>query len=540
MPTHNVRRLVFQPETYSGLQRGINQIVDAVRPTLGPLARTVAIAPIVGKSTPELLDNGGVIARRIIQLPDRDDDVGAMLTRQMLWQLQDDVGDGTATAAVLFQSIFNQGVRTVAAGGSPVHLGSALEKGLRVILDELDSMTIPIEGKESLTGVARSISHDAQIAEELAEIFDIIGEYGHLEVQSGRSREHKQDYLNGSYWMHSGVFSGSMLAAGSIQLEKAAILISDLEIDDPYQLAPMMRAALQAGSRTLVIVARSLSEKVIGFLLTNKQTDKFHAIAVKTPGLKVEDQVFALEDLSILTGGRPLVKAAGQTLDYLKSDDLGWARAIWATNANLGILGGKGDPRRLRQQIATMRASFSGIEDAAQRKKIQQRIGRLMGGSATLRIGGATDTEIKFRKDVAQRTSEALRRALMDGVLPGGGQALLACHSKLQRLYDDAVDDERAAYRILMQALREPFRVILANAGYDPAEIQAEMKDGCGFDVESGRVVDMAQAGIYDVAAVQKAAVKAAVLTASLALTIDVMAHRKRQREARAPHQDAK
>jgi chaperonin GroEL len=356
MPKRKLQRLVFQPQTYERLQRGINQIVDAVRPTLGPLARTVAIAKIVGGGAPELLDNGGVIARRIIQLPDRDEDVGAMLTRQMLWQLQENVGDGTATAAVLFQSIFNQGVRYITAGGNAVRLRAALENGLQVILDELDAMTIPIGGQKSLTGVARSLSHDLQLATMLGEIFDVIGEYGHLEIQSGHSREHEHDYVGGTYWMNSGVFSASMLTQASIQFENTAILITDLDIDDPYQLAPIMRAALQAGSRTLVIVARSLSEKVIGFLLTNKKTDKFHAIAVKTPGVQVDDQMFAMQDLAVLTGGRPLVRAAGQTLDNLKPDDLGWARAAWATRTNLGVIGGKGDPRRLRQQIATLRA----------------------------------------------------------------------------------------------------------------------------------------------------------------------------------------
>jgi chaperonin GroEL len=536
-----LRRLVFQPETYQGLQRGMNQIVEAVRPTLGPRARTVAIAPIVGKGRPELLDNGGIIARRIIQLPDRDEDVGAMLTRQMLWQLQEDVGDGTATAAVLFQSIFNQGVRYVAAGGSPVRLRAALENGLRAILAALDAMTIPVEGPASLAGVARSISHDPQLAQALGEIFDVLGENGHLEIQSGRGRDYGHDYVDGTYWMQSGVFSPSMLTAeGNIQLENAAILISDLDIDDPYQLATPMRAALQAESRALVIVARSLSEKVTGFLATNRHTDRFHAIAVKTPGVQVDDQAFALEDLAVLTGGRALVRAAGQTLDSLEPDDLGYARRAWASRTHLGIIGGKGDSRRRRQQIASLSASLG--DDMEKRKKTRQRIGRLMNGSVTLRTGGATETEIKFRKEVAERAAEALRGAVAEGVLPGGGTAFIACIPALQGLLDQTSDDdERAAYRILIQALREPFRTILANAGYDPSEILAEIGDApCGFDVETGRVVDMAQAGIYDIATAQKAAVKAAVMTASLALTIDVLAHRKRQREALAPHEDAR
>lgn len=544
MPDRDVQRLVFQPNTYTALRRGINQIVDAVRPTLGPLARTVAIAPIVGSGKPELLDNGGIIARRIIQLPDRDEDVGAMLTRQMLWQLQEDVGDGTATAAVLFQSIFDQGVRYVTAGGSPVRLRAAFENGLRIILDELDRMTIPVKGENGLVGVAHSVSHDAQLAQALGEIFHVLGEDGHLEIQSGRRRDHGYDHVDGAYWMHSGVFSPSMLTAeGSIQLEKAAILISDLDIDDPHQLVPVMRAALQANTRALVIVARTLSEKVTGFLATNKQTSKFHAIAVKTPGVQVDDQAFALEDLAVLTGGRPLVKAAGQTLESLKPDDLGYARKAWASRTNLGVIGGKRDVPRLRQQIADLRAALNDEnDDSEKRKKTRLRVGRLMGASVTLRIGGTTDSEIKFRKSVAERTAEVLRGAVAEGLLPGGGTAFIACIASLQRLLDQTTDvDERAAYRILIQALREPFRAILANAGYDPSEIQAQIGDSCcGFDVETGRVVDMARAGICDVAAVQKAAVKAAVLTASLALTIDVLAHRKRQREAIAPHEDAR
>jgi chaperonin GroEL len=545
MDKRKMQPVVFQPTAYQGMRRGINQMVAAIRPTLGPRPRLVAIDPVVRSNSvkPELLDNGGVIARRIIQLPDRDEDMGAMFLRNMLCRLHDDVGDGTATAAVLFQAIFNQGVRYVVAGGNAVRLRHYLEQGMCVILNELNGMTLrPKQGKAELAKIAEAICSDPPLAKILGEIFDIIGEYGRLEVRTGSSRALEREYVAGSYW-DSSLLSRYMVtdqARQRAELENAAILISDLDLQDPHDLVPVLTAAMQAGVESLVIMARTVSDRAIGILLANQKAPQFRVMAIKAPGTTVDDVSAALEDLAVLTGGRPCVAAAGDTLERAKLQDLGHARQAWADQSHFGIVAGRGNPRALRAHLANLRTAHKNAKDPDVRKRLQQRLGRLMGGSATLWVGGATETEVKVRNELVERTADVLRGAVREGLLPGGGAALLACRPAMRCLLDGSTEeDERAAYRILLRALEEPLRTIVANAGYDAADVMAEIKQvGAsrsanssafyGFDVISGQVVDTVKARILDVAPVQKAAVRCAIASAALGLTIDVLVHHKK------------
>jgi chaperonin GroEL len=531
-PRAKTRRVVFQPAAYRGMQRGINQMVDAIRPTLGPRPRIVAIDRILDNKMPELLDNGGVIARRIIQLPNRDEDVGAMFVREVLWQIHEQVGDGTATAAVLFQSVYNEGIRYLAAGGNATRLRAYLEKGMRAIINHLMSMLTPVEGEERLAQVAQSICYDPPLAHMLGEVFDIIGQYGRLEIRSGRTRGLEREYVEGMYW-ERGLVSREMITDHErvrTELEEAAILISDLNIEEPQQLFPVLELAIRSNMRAMLIVAGKISDKVIGLLLANKKPEKFQAVAVTTPGYG-DEQIWALEDLAMLTGGRPFIKAAGHTFQFLRVEDFGRARRVWADQHNFGIVGGKGNPRALRQHIASLRTSLEETADSGLHEKLLKRIGKLMGGSATLWVGGATELRIEERVELAKRTAATMRGAIREGVLPGGGVALLACRPVLEQMRDKSNDpDARAAYRILIQAMQAPIRAIISNAGYDASEVMAEIKlagPGHGFDVTREQVVDMAAAGIYDATSVLKLAVFSAIASAGLALTVDVLIHRK-------------
>lgn len=535
-PKPKTRRVVFQPAAYRGMQRGINQIVDAIRPTLGPRPRIVAIDRVLDNKMPELLDDGGVIARRIIQLANRDADVGAMFIREVLWQLHDQVGDGTATAAVLFQSVYNAGIRYLAAGGNTSRLRAYLEEGTHAILNHLGSMSTPVAGKARLAQVAESICYDPPLAEMLGEIFDILGQYGRLEIRSGRTRGLEREYVEGMYW-ERGLVSREMIVDHQrvkSEFEEAALLISDLDIEEPQQLFPALELAIRSDVRALLIVAGKMSDKVIGFLLANKKPDRFQAVAVTTPGYG-DEQAWALQDLALLTGGRPFLKAAGDSLQSLGVQDFGRARRVWADRQNFGIVGGKGNPRLLRQHMASVRASLEATTDLGLHEKLLKRIGKLMGGSATLWVGGATELEVEERVALAKRTAAAMRGAIREGVVPGGGVALLACGPILQRMRDESHDpDARAAYHMLSHALQAPLRTIVSNAGYDASEAIAEIKlagAGHGFDATRGQVVDMAEAGIYDVTGVLKLAILSAIASAGLALTVDVLIHRQEQPE---------
>jgi chaperonin GroEL len=457
----------------------------------------------------------------------------------MLWTLHEQFGDGTATAAVLFQSIYNQGVTYITAGGSAMMLRRHLEKGAQVVLDELTTMAMHVEGKEHLANIAASIGADPPLAKVLGEIFDVIGEYGQLEIRPIRSREVQREYIDGMFW-NAKPFSREMIDRLQLktELENTAVLISDLEIEDPRELVPVMTVAVEGGFRSLLIVANKLSAGAIGLLMANQNPEKFQTLAVRTPGPLKDDESAAMQDMAVLTGGRPFLRATKDTLDKVTLEDLGRARRAWADAEHFGIVGGGGDPRAVREHIRNLRAWFDAAHNLASRRKLQQRLGKLMGGAARLRVGGAAQVEIDARKALAEHTTESLRAAIREGVLPGGGVALLSCRTALKRLLDHSIDsDERAAYRILLKAMEVPARTIFHNAGYDASQVMAQVNlapPGHGFDAVSGQVVDMAQAGIYDVAAVQKAAVNGAISTAALALTIDVLVHHKKPTEVPA------
>ncbi len=527
--------IVFPPETQRGFQEGIRQIVDSIRPSLGPLPRAVSIERAIGSDrSPELLDSGGIIARRIIELPDPDVNAGAMFIRGALWNLHERVGDGVATSAVLFQKIYDEGLRYISAGGNAMMLRRHLETGLRVILQALDAQSIPLKDKTALAGVANAVCYDSEIATNLSEIFNVISEYGVLDVLTGRHREIERKFIAGSYWP-GGIASKKLIAdfaRGRTDFYNAAILVTDLEIEDSQAFLPVIRTAVEMGTSRLVVVARTFSEQVLGLFYQSKGSDKLQMLAVKTPGSRADVQMAYLQDIAILTGGEPLIQAAGDTLALVTPQHLGQARQIWSNENYLGIISGQGDPRQLRRLVSQLRAAHENTKKSADRSRIRDRIGRLSGGAASLEVGGITETEIETRKELAQRTADALRGVIKGGVLPGGGSALLACRPAIQDLLAKSTNaDERAAHRILLAALEAPFRTLIENSGYSSGAILSRLEGKApsfGFDIQTGEVVDMLEAGVLDVATVQKEAVHSAIRSAGLALTIDVIVHRKK------------
>lgn len=519
------------------MQRGINKIIAGIRPTLGPTGGVVAVEQVLKDKLPEMLDNGATIARRVVELPHRDEDVGAMYVREFLWNVQEQVGDGTATAAVLFQKIYNEGLRYQAAGGNTMRLRKFLEEGMRVILDELDGMTLQVEGKEQLAQVAETVCHDAELAAMLGEVYDIIGAYGRLELRKGRTHSIRREYLEGIYW-EKGLLSRRMILDGDdamVKLENPAILITDLAVEDPRELLPAITAAAKGGAKSLVLVVEKLSEVAIGMLLSNKDPNKFRVVAVQTPGTGKQAQIAALQDMAILTGGRAITKDAGGKISAVKFEDFGHARRITANMRVFRIMGGKGDARKLRSHVAALREGYQNVADLEAREQLRVRISKLLGGTATIWVGGPSEYFIEQRKELAEHTAAAVRGALMEGVLPGGGVALYNCKAALENIARTEADvDRRAAYRMLSQALEEPIRTIIRNAGFDDSEKLAEVQlhePGYGFDVFAEQATDMATAGIVDVTSAIRAAAFYAISSAALALTVDVLVHRGRRQE---------
>jgi chaperonin GroEL len=481
-----------------------------------------------------LLDNGGLIARRIIDLQDPDENMGAMFLRGTLWRLYEKVGDGTATAAVIFQTVYNQGLRYIAAGGNAMLLRRHLEEGLKAIFEALDEMVTPVEGKEMLRQVARSVCYDEELAEIMGDIFNLIGEYGILQIRGGRSRTVEKEYIEGSFWS-GGLYSKDMILdinKQRTQFIDASILLSDLELDEPEQLVPVLQAVAEAQIPNLVIMANKVSDRVMGLLAVSQKQSKARMVAVKVPGMRLDEQMNALEDLAVLTGGKTFIKAAGDTFKTLSAESFGKARKIWADMNYLGVSGGKGDPIGRREQIEKLRRGYLLAEEADQRTKLRERIGRLYSGAAVIWMGGMAETEIETRKELAQRTSDTMRGAIEKGIVTGGGVSLIACQPALrQKMGGSADSDIQAAYRILQAALEAPFRAILANAGYSSGAILSRLEQaGAGyvFDVQKGEIVPASESGVYDVAAVQKEAVYSGIQGAALALTIDTVIHRRK------------
>ena len=519
-------KVVHQPGTQDALSRGIRTLVNAIAPTLGPLPRH-SVAENQKKL--ELLDDAGVIARRIIALPEQEDDVGAMLLRQVVWKVHQHIGDGAATTALIYEKIFSEGLRFIAAGADPMRLRTRLLALLPALCRRLTADARQLRSEAELQALAFSVCYDEEMAAILGEALHTLGQYGQVDIREGHGRRTEHNYVEGSYW-RGGVQSREMLRASKrlvAELHDASILVTDMEIEEPAELVPVMQLALRSGIKQLLLIVASISEKGLAVVIDKRMTDKIKTIIVKLDEYHPADLSVAQEDIALLTGGRPILQTAGESLETVKAADFGQARWVWADDKNFGFASGKGESRRVREQVRRLRQTYSMSDDDDTRARALARLGNLNGGLATVYVGGIAKDEIRQRKQLAERTVRALRGAYAGGVIGGGGVALLRCQDWL--LQDTAAQDELesgAARLILAQAVAAPIRQMLENAGYDPSEALAQLasKDGgCGFDLMKGQIVDMIEAGIVDVAQVQVEALQRAVTSAALALTIDVL-----------------
>lgn len=525
-------RVLSQPHTRDALQAGIDTLARAVIPTLGPLTGPVALDDKNRGGSPELLDDGGTIARRILQLGDRDADVGAMLLRETLWRQREVYGDGAATAAALYQTVFAEGQRFIAAGGNAMLLRQALDAGLKTVLDELREQVHPIATQAEIELLALSVCGEADIAETLADIFDVLGPHGAIEARDG-GRDLAHEFFLGSHWESQVpsniVFEG--LIGERIELTNSAWLISDFELDDLQALVKLVTDVVQADYNSLAIVAKSFSEQMIAAQGANSRMEDFTLVYLEPTGL-VDEQEAALEDLALITGGRVLRTISGHNFETVTRDLLGESELAWVDRNRFGIIaGGGGEEKAIKREITSLESTYKNSEDQRRRELLRTRIGRLRGGSAVVYAAGSSESEMRYQEDKITRTIAALRVALLEGVLPGGGTALLRCAKGLRERYEASIDlHERAAWQILMRAAEAPCRMLLANAGHEaPAIVLTEIQagaNGAGYDLRAGRIVDMHDEGLVDSAAALMAAARNGIGGAALALTVDTIVHR--------------
>jgi chaperonin GroEL len=536
------RRILHGPSARAALLRGIDLMTRLLRPTLGPLPRTVAISPIAGSQPPEILDSAAVIARRTIQLADPFEDMGGMLVRHLAWRVFERVGDGSATAGVLAQALVHAGAKYVAAGGNPVSVKRGIQCGLAVATAELRRQARTIDGPSEIANVVAGIVRRPDLAEMLGEVVDAVGPDGAILVEDAQGIQTVHEYLDGVRW-NEGFVSSFLLRsdeATTTRVMNPRVLVTDWSLERAEQLLPTLEACVGAGERCLFVVAPEIRDSAIGLLVANRERGVLDdVVAVRAPSIGTQ-RARILEDLAVITGGRCITQERHDRLADVTIDDLGRARQAWATRFAFGILGGHGSKAAIRQRIAEARTELRAVEDDAYTTaKIQERIGKLAGTAVTIHVGAATKAEqddLKLRIEAAVRSA---RSAVQDGVVPGGGAAMLACIPALEAM--QVSGEEAVGVRALAQALAEPMRAIVWNAGLDAGPILDEARRGRQhnpprvFDVVRREWVDPWSAGLVDPLPVALAALETSVSTAMLALTAEVLIRRKKPPRAVNP-----
>jgi chaperonin GroEL len=521
-----VAPILYGDDARAALLRGAGRMTALLRPTLGPLARTVAIGRMIGNDPPEVLDSGATIARRTNQLADAFEDMGAMLIRHVAWRTNDTAGDGSATAAVLAHSMLRSGLKYLAAGGSPVAVRHGLERGLSIVLEELDRQARPLDGPVDIARLIVGGVGNAQLATMLGEVVDAAGADGAILVEDGQTTHTTREYLDGVRW-NEGYLTSFLLPRNETSTSRMlnpVILLTDHALMRSEDLIAVLEVCVAAGERNLFIVAPEIADSAVGLLTLNRERGVLDDVmVVRAPSIG-EQRGRILEDLAVATGGRCVSEARGESLSKVSIDDFGRGRQAWATRVAFGILGGGGSKTRIRERIAEARAELRQVSkaDVFTTSKVQERIGKLAGTSVIVRVGAPTvgeQAESKLRIEAAIRSARA---ALAHGVVPGGGAALLRCIPALEATL--GTDDERFGRAILAEALAAPMRTILRNAGLEFEGVVRLARCCTGvFDVVRGEWTSE----VVDPLDVVRTALEVSVSSAAVALTTDVLIHRK-------------
>ena len=526
---------------HAALLHGVDVMAALVRPTLGPLARTVAIAGQFPNDAPEVLDNAATIMRRTIQIGDPFADMGAMLVRHLAWTISARVGDGAATAVTLAHALLHVAAPALAAGADPMAVRRGIERGLAVAVKELQGQARPVESAAELARCIAGVVRVPALASTIGELIEAVGPDGAVLIEEWQGTTTTAQYLDGLRW-NSGLLSSYLLGAGETvgRLTEPRILATDCPLTRADALLPVLEACVAAGERHLLVIASEVSAAALGLLIVNRERGALDgALAVRAPG-SGEQHARILEDIAVATGGRAFLVATGARLSDVTIADLGRARHVWATADTFAILGGRGEKDAIRRRIGEAKAELRALtaDDDTARKHIRERIGKLAGTAALVHVGAATESERVELRTRVEAAVTAAQAALRDGAVPGGGGALLACIPALERFADDLHGDEALGVRLLARALPAPMRAIAANAGIEASTVFNDARPlapGWTFDVLRRQWVDAGESGLLDPLPVVLAALEGSVSTAVMALTTDVLIRHKRPESAKTP-----
>ncbi len=521
------RMVIYGDEARQALKDGLDVLAGAVRTTLGPKGRNVALDRAFGVP---LVVNDGVTVAKDIELKDPFQNLGARLVREAAEKAEEATGDGTTTATVLAQSIVDVGFRNVAAGANPMAMKRGLDRA-RVAVDEaITAEAIPVEGRAAIAQVATISANDPAIGDLIAEVMDRVGRDGVVTVEESKTLANEVEYVEGMQFDRGYLSPYFVTNADRMEavLDEPSILVTDRRISAIPDILPTLEKLITAGRKDLFLVAEDVEGEALATLVVNRLRGLINVLAVKAPGFG-DRRKEMLRDLAIMAGATVISEELGRRLDSVELADLGAARRVVATRDQVTIVEGRGEPGQIKGRVAEIRAQLEQTTSDYDREKLQERLAKLAGGVAVIRVGASTEVELKERKHRVEDALAATRAALEQGIVPGGGIALLGAVPAIAALGLEG--DERVGGECLRRALEEPTRRIAENAGHDGAvvvdtirRLQSERNQPrLGFDALTAEYVDMVEAGIVDPAKVTHAALEAAVSAASMMLTTEAM-----------------
>ncbi len=521
------KQLVFDEAARRSLKRGIDLMAAAVKTTLGPKGRNVAIGKKWGAPT---VTHDGVTVAKEIELPDPFENMGSQLLKEAATKTNDVAGDGTTTAIVLAQAMVTEGLRNVAAGANPMLLKRGIEQASRAIVEAIKKAATPVKGKEDIAHIASISAADREIGELIAEVMDRVGKDGVVTVEESRGMRFETEYVEGMSFDRGYISPYFVTNADRMEaaLEEPYILITDKKLTAIADIVPVLEKLLQSGKKDLLVVAEDIEGEALATLVVNRLRGTLSVVAVKAPGFG-DRRKEMLADMAILTGGQVLSEETGRRLDSATLSDLGQARRVVVNKDETTIVEGKGDPAQIKARVNAIKAQTEETTSDYDREKLQERLAKLSGGVAILKVGAATEVELKEKKHRVEDALSATRAAIEEGIVPGGGVALINTLPALDQI--KLKGDEAIGVTLVRRALEEPLRQIVANAGEDGSvilenirRIQKEKKNtNWGYDVVANDYGDMVAKGIIDPAKVTRSAVENAASIASMILTTEAL-----------------
>ena len=521
------KQLVFSEDARRKLKKGVDTLATAVSTTLGPKGRNVALDKKFGAPT---ITHDGVTVAKEIELEDPYENMGAQLLKEAATKTNDIAGDGTTTATVLAQNIVNEGLKNVAAGANPMLIKHGIEAGTTALAEKIRSMAVTIDNKAEIASVASISAQDASIGNLIADVMDKVGKDGVITVEESRSLEFETEYVEGMQFDRGYLSAYFVTDSDTMEsvVEDPYILIHDKKISSAQDIVPVMEKLVQMGQRNLVIIAEDVDGEALATLVLNKLRGMINALAIKAPGFGDRRKAM-LQDIAILTGGQVITEEMGRKLESVQVSDLGRAAKIVSTKDDTTVVDGAGDEGQIKGRVEQIKVEIDRSTSDYDREKLQERLAKLAGGVAIIRVGAATEVELKEKKHRVEDALSATRAAVEEGIVPGGGVALL---NALPALDDVHLEGDRGTgVGILRRALEAPMRKIAENAGKNGDVIiqnvrraQSEGSDtNIGYNVLEDTYVNMIQAGIIDPAKVTRGALENAASIASMILTTEAL-----------------